>query len=63
MKRNKNIEDKAIRPEAIGEQVKIKIRPGLAVEGVGKDGQVVMVDAATAERLIKIGYAIKIKEN
>lgn len=55
---NKKLPSKANKAEE--QKVRIKIRPGRAVAGVevDKDGYA-LVDAKTAERLYKIGYAIK----
>jgi len=50
-------ENKKIEP-AQNKQVKIKMRPGRAAEGVTVDGNgYATVDAKTAERLVSIQYA------
>lgn len=63
MKDEKELENKAVKPaanKAKEEMVKVKIRPGRAVTGVTVDANgYALVDVKTAERLYKIGYAIK----
>jgi len=63
MKDESELENKAVAPKpnkAKAEMVKVKIRPGRAVTGITVDNDgYALVDAKTAERLYKIGYAIK----
>jgi hypothetical protein len=64
MKDQKELENKAVQPAANKaaekKMVRIKLRPGRAVTGVTVDAEgCAEVDEATAERLYKIGYAIK----
>jgi hypothetical protein len=42
--------------------VKIRMKPGFALEGQAKPGEVVEVTARLADYLIKIGYATKEEE-
>lgn len=60
MKDERDLENKSVKPAAnkAEEKIKIQLRPGRAVTGVeaDKDGYA-YVDAATAKRLIQIGYA------
>lgn len=61
MKDINELENKSVKPaanKAEEKKVRIKLRPGRAVAGVeaDKDGHA-SVDAATAARLIQIGYA------
>jgi hypothetical protein len=64
MKDESDIENKAAFPPLNkgGRQVKVKIRSGRAVAGLGGPGDVVTISPQEAERLVRDGYADKVQE-
>jgi hypothetical protein len=63
MKDEKQIENKSMKP-AENKQVRIKLKPGRAAEGVVTDANgFAFVDAAKAEYLVKINYAEMAEEH